>query len=61
MIGNHAVANRRKPAGADDAGVEQRESTADAALWRQVRDGPIQYRLPDRQQSIKLIRVTVVQ
>ncbi len=25
-------------------GVEQRESTADVAFWRKVRDGPIQYR-----------------
>ena len=44
MIGEHAVGDRRKPAGADDTRVEQRESTADVAFWRKVRDGCIQYR-----------------
>src|ERR1700693_5309440 len=44
MIGNHAVGDRRKPAGANDARVEKRESAADVAFWRKVWDGCIQYR-----------------
>ena len=44
MIGDQAVANRRQPAGTDDARVEQRESTANVTFWRKVRDGSVQYR-----------------
>src|SRR5271170_5802174 len=44
MIGNYAIRDRRQSPGADDAGIEQRESAADLAFARQLWNSPVEDR-----------------
>src|SRR5271169_3721173 len=44
MIGNYAIRDRRQSPGADDAGIEQRESAADLAFARQLWNTPVEDR-----------------